>query len=45
MPRHIARHCSIKPRIVDHLNLPAEWTKAGALVEGERSRVIEGIRK
>ena len=42
MPRHIARHCPIEPRIVDHFDLPPEWTKARALVEGQRGGVIEG---
>ena len=36
MPRHIARHRPIEPRIVDHFDLPAEGTKARALVESER---------
>src|SRR5215218_7412955 len=42
MLRHIARHRSIEPRIVDHLDLPPERTKARALVEGERGGMIEG---
>jgi hypothetical protein len=36
MPCDIARHSPIEPRIVDDLDLPPEWAKARALVEGER---------
>jgi hypothetical protein len=28
MPRYVARHCPIEPGIVDHFDLPPEWTKA-----------------
>src|SRR5438067_10226046 len=42
MLRHIARRGAVEARVVGDFDLPPERTKTGALVERQRSRMIEG---
>ncbi len=42
MPRHMARRGAVEARIILHLDLPPESAEAGALVERQCGRMIEG---
>jgi hypothetical protein len=42
MRRGSARHRTVQPRIIHHLDLPPAGAKARTLVEGERGGMVEG---